>query len=141
MLGSLAKWLRILGYDTLFFNFAEDGFLKNLAEKEGRILLTKDNPLANSSSFAFLVEGKTVEEELISVCKEFSLKKLPVSRCSVCNGILKEVEKEEIKSLVPPYVFKTHNLFLRCEECGKIYWQGTHTEKIEKFLENIFKSL
>ncbi len=141
MLGSLAKWLRILGYDTSFFSYARDDFLLGFAQRENRVLLTKDRALAKNSEISYLVESLTLKEQLKEVVSHFSLKKLDKSRCSVCNGILKDVKKEKIKFLVPPYVFKTHELFLRCTACGRIYWQGTHTERIEKFLNNVLKSL
>ncbi len=137
MLGSLAKWLRVLGYDTLFFNFAEDNFLKQLAEKEKRILLTKDRELALRCENAFLVKGEGIKEELSFVCKAFSLKKQKIPRCSVCNGELVFAEREEVEPSVPPYVFQTQKEFLKCQKCKRVYWEGTHAKRIENFLKEV----
>ena len=137
MLGSLARWLRMLGYDTLYFNYAEDNFLKELAYKEKRMLLTKDRELAFSVKNSLLVEGNGVKEELSFVCTTLSLKRNPMPRCSVCNGELIVVNKKDIEPSVPPYVFLTQNEFLKCLNCKKVYWKGTHAERIENFLKEI----
>ncbi len=137
MLGTLAKWLRILGYDTLYFKFAEDDFLKSLSEKEERILLTKDRELFEKCLNSYLVNSKEVKGQLIEVVNRFCLKKQE-SRCSVCNGELIKVSKESVKDTVPPYVFKTNEIFFKCASCGKVYWQGTHIDRINNFIEKVF---
>ncbi len=139
MLGTLSKWLRILGYDTLFFTYARDDFLIKLSEKEERILLTKDRKLAEECDNAYLVKSETLKKQLHEVIKAFSLKKQHKSRCAVCNGELKQVEKESIKGNVPFYVYQTHNVFFKCSNCGKIYWKGTHSESIEEFIQTVYR--
>ncbi|BBB33274.1 conserved hypothetical protein [Thermotomaculum hydrothermale] len=141
MLGTLAKWLRILGYDTLFFPYARDDFLIKLAEKGERILLTKDRELAESFEKSYFVKSEKLERQLCEVIKSFSLKKREKSRCSVCNGELEKLNKDEIRNLVPYYVFQTQETFFRCKNCGKIYWKGTHVEKIERFIEKVYQDM
>ncbi len=139
MLGTLSKWLRILGYDTLYFTYARDDFLIKLSEKEERILLTKDRKLAEICDSAYLVKSETLKNQLHEVIKAFSLKKQPKSRCTVCNGELKQVEKESVKDKVPFYVYQTHHVFFKCSNCGKIYWKGTHSERIEEFIQTVYR--
>ncbi len=139
MLGTLSKWLRILGYNTLFFTYARDDFLIKLSEKEERILLTKDRKLAKECGRAYLVKSETLKDQLHEVIKVFSLKKQHKSRCVVCNGELKQVKKESVKGNVPFYVYQTHNVFFKCSNCGKIYWKGTHSERIEEFIQTVYR--
>lgn len=142
MLGKTAKWLRMLGFDTYYDNKAADDALKELCLKENRILLTKDVALheampAGLSRLVAAVYPRQQLEEIAAVFR-FECFALP-SRCSLCNGELAVIDKELVKDLVPPYVFRTQNSFQRCGQCQKIYWPGTHLGKITKFIENIRK--
>ncbi|HDN80063.1 MAG TPA: hypothetical protein ENG33_06340, partial [Chloroflexi bacterium] len=109
MLGSLAKWLRILGYDTLYFPNMEDSELARLAMKEGRVLLTRDQELARRKGLkALLIKSEKLQEQITQVFRELNLeKKNPFSRCPVCNTPLQPVDKEAVRGRVPAYVFET----------------------------------
>jgi uncharacterized protein with PIN domain len=142
MLGRTARWLRMLGFDTYYDNRAGDDALKILCLKENRVLLTKDVALhkgmpTGSSRLVEAVYPRQQLEEMISV---FHLEQFTLPpRCSLCNGELATIEKDLLQDLVPPYVFRTQSTFQRCSGCNKIYWQGTHLNKINRFIERFRK--
>ena len=128
MLGRLAKWLRILGFDTLYDPALDDHALLRLARAEGRILLTCDRELAHRRGApSLLVESTDLESQLRQVVRDLHLNPdAAFSRCPVCNAPLREVEKSQVAGRVPPYVFRTQERFSLCPQCGRIYWRGTH---------------
>jgi uncharacterized protein with PIN domain len=140
-LGRLAKWLRTLGYDTLFFDPIEDGELVAKALKEDRVVLSRDTQL---SRFKFKlgenllrIESDKPLEQLKKVVDHFKLKpdkELVFSRCSVCNEPLEKVEKEKVKDRLYPFVYKTQENFVHCPKCDRIYWSDTHVENITRKL-------
>lgn len=134
MLGSLARWLRLCGYDCLYLGTEpEDAELARIAEAEGRWLLTRDHELAAVGPKTQMVQAGTLEPQLAEVLLRHDLPEpedLEDSRCSECNGILEEVSVEEASGVVPPYVLSTAERFRRCGDCRRIYWPGTHGEQI-----------
>ena len=135
MLGTLARYLRILGYDTLYPEEARDAELLFLAYTQERILLTRDTRMGTRiSPNIFVLKSVIPEEQLKKVVKKFKLKTEDTlfTRCLECNTPLVEVEKKEVKGKIPPYVFKHHNKFAKCPECKKYYWTGTHMKKMKK---------
>lgn len=128
MLGRLATWLRLLGYDTLYLPDADDPELARVARAEDRILLTRDVELTRRRGLRFvLVESEKVEEQLGQLSRDLHLSaRGAFSRCARCNIPLQEVEKERLRDKVPPYVFTTQDQFRRCPQCGRVYWRGTH---------------
>lgn len=149
MLGRLARWLRLLGYDTLYFSGIEDSLLLKIARQQNRILLTRDTRLVRVrgvSRFLLLYENDTFEQ-LRKVVRSFHLPlpsldgplKLELqSRCVLCNAALKKSDRESNRDDVPPYVYQTSTVFKKCSGCGKPYWDGTHPEKIRLKLRSIF---
>ncbi len=143
MLGRTARWLRMLGVDTFYDNKADDADLKKLCLGESRVLLTKDVALhasmpAGTSRLVDAVHPRQQLEEIVAV---YHLDRLTLPpRCSVCNGELATIAKELVKDLVPPFVFRTQGRFQRCALCRKIYWQGTHLGKINRFIDNFRKA-
>jgi len=138
MLGKLVKWLRILGYDTAYPSFDNDLSLILTARQEGRILLTRDVNLIkrrNICDFLF-IRGDHWEEQLAGIIKglklEIDLNSKIFSRCSLCNTHTKDIDKKEVKTHVPPYVFLTQNKFVYCPSCKKYYWRGTHWQRMAK---------
>ena len=136
MLGRLAKWLRILGYDTAYFPHLDDNQLVRLARAEGRLLLTRDRGLARRRGFQYLlIESDHLEEQLGQVVAALALaEEHPFSRCPVCNTPLQKVEKPELEGRVPPHIFRTHKDFSLCPNCDRIYWPGTHWARMRKKL-------
>jgi uncharacterized protein with PIN domain len=143
MLGRLAKWLRLLGYDTAYFPDLDDNELVRVARAQGRILLTRDGELTRRRGLNCLfVESDELEEQLKQVISKLHLKvERPFSRCPVCNTPLCEVEKPSVRGRVPPYVFRNKEHFSLCPECDRIYWRGTHWVKIRQEMARIRSDL
>jgi uncharacterized protein with PIN domain len=139
MLGSLAKWLRILGYDVAYPPSADDNELVRLARAEGRVLLTRDTGLARRRGLtALLIESESLEDQVRQVIEQMGLSlDRPFSRCSVCNTSLQRVDKDLVRDRVPPYVFQTQDNFSICPHCDKIYWQGTHWVRMQKKITSL----
>jgi len=143
MLGKLVKWLRILGYDTTYPSFSDDLSLILIARQENRILLTRDTNLIkrrNICDFLF-IKSDQWEEQLLEAIRGVKLKidfgpKI-FSRCSLCNTPTKNIDKKEVKTRVPPYVFLTQDKFVYCPSCKKYYWRGTHWQRMAKIIKKL----
>ncbi len=138
MLGSLARKLRALGFDTAYFKEGSDAAIVRVAVEEGRTILTADRALASRAAGgkfkAFLVTGSSDSSRLASLSRRAELSGFPLvtgeSRCSICNGGLESVVKADVSSRVPSQVLKRHRLFFRCRECRQVYWRGGHWKKL-----------
>jgi len=139
MLGSLAKWLRFFGFDTAYPQVLPDKELITIAKREERIVLTRDKDLANVKGIeALYMESTDLEEQLIEVITRFNLKITnEFSRCSLCNSILINVEKGQVKGKVPEKVYDWQDEYWECPKCKKYYWQGTHFKGIKEKLEKL----
>lgn len=139
MLGRLAKWLRILGYDTLYFSSLDDNDLVRIARAEGRIVLTRDREMLRRRGIdSLLIESDNFEEQIRQVLHDLNLKlDESFSRCPVCNSPLQNIDKEAVRERVPPYVFKTQERFSLCPQCDKIYWRGTHWQRMRERLKRL----
>jgi uncharacterized protein with PIN domain len=143
--GRLARWLRIAGFDTVFINDLDDNRLVRLALSEGRVLLTKDTQIlkrrvaATGRLKVILIESEEVKAQLRQVVKTLKLadKIKPFTLCLECNKPLVSREKEEVKELVPPYVFRTQTQYMQCPACHRVYWRGTHWQRMSRELEKI----
>jgi uncharacterized protein with PIN domain len=130
MLGKLAKWLRILGYDTLYARGMSQEEFMGLAA-EGRILLSRNTRLRKripQDSLVF-VESNDPAAQLQNLVRALNLVVNPerfFTRCTVCNGRLEPVKIEEVAGKVPDYIWTRHDRFSKCKNCGKIYWPGSH---------------
>jgi len=134
MLGSLARWLRLCGYDCLYLGTEpEDAELAKIAARENRWLLTRDRELASLGPKTQMVDAGVLEAQLAEVLDRHGLpppEDLERSRCSDCNGVLDEVSPAQVGAVVPPYVLATAERFRRCRDCQRVYWPGTHGEQI-----------
>jgi uncharacterized protein with PIN domain len=141
MLGKLAKWLKILGFDTVYFSKIEDSELLALAEKEERILLTRDNALIQKSRTikSLFIESEDWNTQVEQVLNEFNLRGevKPYSRCIECNVELKDIPKKRDKNLVAHFVYERANSFAICPRCERVYWNGTHHQDMEFKIEEI----
>jgi len=139
MLGTLAKWLRILGYDTLYDPKLDDPQLVRLARAEDRILLTRDRPLARRRGLrVLLIASEDLDEQIRQVLVELELEpERRFSRCPVCNGLLETMGHDEARARVPAYVARTHTQFRHCSSCGRVYWQGSHWQRMEEHLARL----
>ncbi len=137
MLGTLAKWLRFMGYDTEYPGPLDDTALIAAARAEGRVLLTRDKELATRCPGSVRVRSDVLEEQVREVAHALGLKLVdPLSRCSVCNGVLEPVPLGAVRDLVPEGVRSRHEEFWRCPRCRKVYWQGSHWDKMVEQLNH-----
>lgn len=145
--GKLARWLRVMGYDALFFNNIDDAELIDIALKEGRVVLTKDTQLmrrrvvTNGQLKIALIQNDDPKEQLCQVVKELKLdcRLKQFTRCLECNQSLVPRSKEEVKELVPPYVFRSQTQYMQCPACLRVYWRGTHWQRMKRELEGFAK--
>jgi uncharacterized protein with PIN domain len=143
--GKLAKWLRVIGYDTLFFNGSNDSRMVAIALAEERVILTRDTQImkrrvvTSGRLQAILVQSDEPERQMHQVIDNLHLdcRSKSFTMCLECNQPLMEKSKQQVKDLVPPYVFQTQNQYMECPKCHRIYWRGTHwqrmTEKLKKW--------
>lgn len=143
MLGRLAKWLKILGFDVSYFKKIEDRELLSLVEKECRVLLTRDNGLIEKAKGikCLFIESENWKEQVEQVLKSFNLWQdvQPYSRCIDCNIELKNLPKERAKNLVSPFVYEKSNSFALCPRCGRVFWKGTHFHDMEFKIDDILE--
>ncbi len=144
MCGRLAKWLRLMGYDATYFNDITDGELIDIANKENRVILTRDAKLVKRKIItrghieALIIDSDTLDAQLIELTKRLKLDCFKsLERCIECNVELRSIPKSEAKNNVPPYVYKTQDSFSLCPSCGRYYWKGTHWKHIQKKLDGI----
>ncbi len=137
MLGKLARWLRLLGYDTLYLQ-ADDDYLAHRSRAEQRMLLTRDRELARRRGLdAVEIHAQTLDEQLAQVVSTVGPPADTTPRCMQCNVPLKPLSRAEARDHVPAYVARTHEEFNRCPKCQKITWRGSHWEQIQARLEGI----
>ena len=143
--GKLARWLRMLGFDTVFFDGPDDGQLVRLALEQDGVILTRDTrimkrKLVTSGRLkAVLLVSDRPEEQICQVITSLGLKDRfrPFTLCIEDNHPLEERNKEVVKDRVPPYVFKTQQRFMQCPHCHRIYWRGTHWQAMAARLEKL----
>lgn len=142
MLGRLAKWLKILGFDVLFFSKAEDKDLVDISRRENRVLLTRDSGLIEKTKKRknrLFVASDAWEDQVVQVLDEYGLwdSVRPNTRCLECNRPLKPLPKDAARNLVTPYVLEHATSFAICPQCDRVYWQGTHYGDMERKIEKI----
>lgn len=143
--GKLARWLRMIGYDTLLFKEKNDSKMIEISLKEGRVILTKDTQImkrrlvTDGKLKAIFIKHDDSKAQLQQIVKTLNLNYhfRPFSLCLDCNQTLIPRSKDEVQSLVPSYVFKTQKQYMECPSCHRIYWQGTHWQAMVKELENL----
>lgn len=151
MLGRLARWLRLLGYDTIYSPQIEDRLLLKIARDDDRILLTRDTRLVKVrglKKFLLLEENdpfkqlkKVITTLKLSLSSESDRgKKIPfLIRCPLCNTLLDKALKKDAKGHVPDYVYHTIDEFKYCPDCNKFYWKGTHPEMAKRKLLEVLQ--
>ena len=143
--GKLAKWLRVMGYDTLLFKEKDDKRMIEIALNEDRIILTKDTQIikrrlvTDGKLKAILVKHDDRKAQLRETAEVLNLNYhfRPFSLCLECNQRLIPRSREEVQNLVPPRVLKTQGQYMECPSCHRIYWQGTHWQAMAKVLREL----
>jgi hypothetical protein len=141
MLGRLAHWLRLMGYDTAYWRDGSDSALIRQARAENRLIVTRDHQLAGRRGIrAVLIASELLDEQIAEVRAALGSRAPgtpePFTRCPECNGALHDLSDEDARDLVPPYVWHTQLVFRRCPDCGRVYWKGTHWPGMQLRLEN-----
>jgi uncharacterized protein with PIN domain len=138
MLGRLAKWLRILSFDTVYAQ-ANDHELARQARAEDRVLLTRDQQLAQRRGIrALLIDADELDDQLAQVVAAFGLEPtLDRARCPLCNVRLREVRRASVRDRVPPYVWEHHSSFRECPACRRVYWRGSHWRRMQRRAANL----
>ncbi|QSJ15653.1 Mut7-C ubiquitin/RNAse domain-containing protein [Nostoc sp. UHCC 0702] len=143
-LGKLATSLRLLGFDTLYRNDYEDEELAIISHKESRVLLTRDKGLLMRSLviYGYYVRNTNPQQQIVEVLHRFGLFNAvsPFQRCLRCNGILEVIPKESIVDQLPETVQLQIDEFHRCQNCGHIYWKGSHYERLQKFVQSVINN-
>jgi uncharacterized protein with PIN domain len=139
MLGRLAKWLRVAGYDTAYLADTDDFAVMRLARAEDRLVLTRDTELAQRQGVrALFINSEVLEEQVRQVYSDLGPPpEGAAARCPVCNRVLIQADRDTVASRVPPYVLRTQEQFTLCTECDRVYWQGTHWEKMEPLIQDV----
>ena len=138
-LGKLAKFLRFAGLDSLIYPGLEDSEIADIGAREERILLTRDIGLLKHRKvqFGYWIRSQDPMEQFKEVALHFRISESdlkPLKRCSICNGKIMFVEKKQISEKLKPQTNKYYSEFFQCENCGHIYWKGSHYEKIQRWL-------
>ncbi len=143
--GKLAKLLRMMGYDTLLFREQDDGIMVKIALQENRIILTKDSEIlerklitGGSVRAIHLISDET-QAQVLQVIAELHLpENVPFSRCLECNSLLVSETAETVRDRVPPHVYETQSQYMRCPDCHRVYWKGTHWQAMCCRLQSLF---
>ena len=143
-LGRLADYLRLLGFDSLYQNTYEDRELARIASSEGRVLLSRDRGLLKRSEvlWGYCLRSSQPREQVLEVFLRYRLKQAvqPFARCMRCNGRLEPVRKEVVLDKLPLSVQNEQDEFRRCQECGQVYWRGSHFERLSAFVEGLLSA-
>ncbi len=127
MLGRLARWLRLAGYDAAYWRAGSDEALMMAARGEGRLILTRDHQLASRrGAQALLIRAEGLDGQIAEARAGLGPDPAPFTRCIECNAALADLPHAAAAALVPPYVWHTQTHFRRCPDCGRVYWKGTH---------------
>jgi len=144
-LGRLTAYLRMLGFDCLYWNDADDMQLAEVAYHEGRILLSRDRRLLmrRSVTEGYCLRSLDSFEQLLEVIQRFDLahRLQPFHRCLRCNHILEPVSKEAVLDRLEPLTKQYFDEFHICPACGQIYWKGSHFEQMQKLVEQVASNL
>jgi uncharacterized protein with PIN domain len=136
MVGKLARWLRVLGFDVAYSNKLTDDDILRIAAAEDRVVLTRDVAFAARAQRAvrlLFIAHNDWRSQLRQVIDAYGLRDFKtLSRCIECNSRLQEIRKDQVAGRVPPYVYETQERFSFCPSCRRIYWRGTHVTAILK---------
>jgi len=143
--GKLARWLRLMGYDTVLFKQKDDGQMIKMALSDDRVILTKDAQfmkrrlVTNGRLRTVHIEQDDPRRQVQELAKTLRLDChfKPFSLCLECNRALVARDKEDVKNLVPARVFETQTKYTQCPACHRIYWPGTHWQAMSEKLQEL----
>ena len=142
-LGKLARYLRLLGFDTYFDSNAEDNEIINISLSDKRIILTRDRQLLknNRVTHGYWIRSSDPREQIREVIKRFDLRNgiQLFTRCMECNGMIINISKEDISGNLMPKTLEFYDEFKQCQVCRQIYWEGSHYQNMKKQIEDILE--
>jgi hypothetical protein len=134
----------MLGFDALYQNNYTSNQIIKISKSDKRIILSKSRELLKRKevTHGYCLTSSDIEKQLKSVLNRFDLYDniIPFSRCMVCNAKLESVDKEKVLDKIPPRVKEWQQEFHICPKCGRIYWKGTHYERMMEFIEKLTKN-
>ena len=143
-LGKLARRIRMLGFDSLYRNDYRDHELVELAQREKRIILTRDRGLLKNKAVThgYWIRSHQPDEQVREVLQRFDLGELiqAFSRCRVCNDTIEIVDRKQIENLLLPKTSQYYDEFHVCVGCGRVYWKGSHYQKMKLYVEKLTRS-
>jgi len=142
MLGNIAKKLRLMGYDSMYFSDINDDELIQLAKKDERIIISRDEDLIRKSIKygikSILTKNSTEIEQFRDIIKKTNLKIIKINgdraRCPNCNSKTQSIDKKNILQKIPTKVLEYNDRFWECKSCNQIFWEGTHIKNLQKFV-------
>jgi uncharacterized protein with PIN domain len=144
MLGRLTRWLRILGHAVVYDHALSDSQILSIAHANNWILLTRDHELHQRAQqqgiHCIYLNGRTISDKLVELARHLSLSfhlDATFSRCAVCGARLEQVDKSMIQRDVPAGTLNHYTMFWQCENCSKIYWQGSHWNRISQTMTQV----
>lgn len=142
-LGTLASYLRMFGFDTLYRNDYDDDELAQVADEETRILLTRDRGLLKRGRvlFGYFVRETNPQRQIAEIVGRYGLRTSieTLRRCIRCNGLLRPVSKESILDRLAPKTAAYYSEFSLCDSCDQIYWRGSHYEHMRNFIDSLLR--
>jgi len=140
-LGRLSKYMRLFGFDTLYFNNLEPGALIEISIQQARVLLTRSWRLLKHKAMTrgILVREVDPRMQLKAIFQRLDLyaEARPFSRCLSCNGLVEPISKQEVAHRLPSRVKANYKTFFLCKSCDRVYWKGTHFERMGRFVEDV----
>ena len=140
-LGTLARYLRMLGFDTLYRNDYKDEEIVHISIKEKRIILTRDLAILKNGkvTHGYFVRETDPKKQICEISRRFDLKDQfkPFHRCMECNGIIRKVDKTAVEKILQANTRKAFQDFFQCTSCEKVYWKGSHYEKMSDLIDKI----
>jgi len=137
-LGTLARYLRLCGFDARYRNDYGDAEVARISVDEGRTLLTRDRGVLKRRivTRGYYVRSDRPREQLSEILSRFQLREAaaPLTRCPRCNGILRDVEKSAVDHRLEPLTRRYYDAFRMCADCGALYWRGSHVLDIERLI-------
>jgi uncharacterized protein with PIN domain len=140
-LGKLARYLRLLGFDTVYERALDDEGIARRAHDEHRIVLTRDRGVLKRKmvTHGYTVRSRDADAQLLEVVEAFDLRRrvAPFTRCLRCNGAVRSVEKDSVARELPPHTRETYDRYRKCESCGSVYWSGAHSRRLAAIVASV----
>jgi uncharacterized protein with PIN domain len=140
-LGKLARYLRLLGFDTAYATNWDDPELVRISTRQRRILITRDVELLKHGNLThgYFIRSTDPREQVVEVIRRFHLERSlePFSRCMKCNGTLADVAKDDIEADVQTATFRSVDEYVRCDSCGQVFWEGSHHPELSRIVESV----